>query len=73
MRGLAMTEARRARCKKAWLLGAAMLLPLAFATPDYNVALWWHTSIHDDPFLIWFRKELHALVETLVDPPFHVP
>lgn len=28
-----MTEARRARCKKAWLLGAAMLLPLAFAAP----------------------------------------
>jgi DNA-binding transcriptional LysR family regulator len=49
------------------------VLPLAFATPDYNVALWWHTSIHDDPFFVWFRKELHALVETLVDPPFHVP
>lgn len=49
------------------------VLPLAFETPDYNVALWWHTSIHDDPFLVWFRKELHALVEKLVDPPFHAP
>jgi DNA-binding transcriptional LysR family regulator len=47
------------------------IVPLAFDTPDYNVALWWHTSIHEDPFFVWFRKELHALVETLVDPPFH--
>lgn len=47
------------------------VVPLAFDTPDYNVALWWPTAIHEDPFFVWFRKELHALVDTLVDPPFH--
>ncbi|MEI7783132.1 MAG: LysR family transcriptional regulator [Betaproteobacteria bacterium] len=41
------------------------VVPLAFDPPDYNVALWWHTSVHDDPFFVWFRHELHALVQQM--------
>ncbi len=38
------------------------VVPLAFETPDYDVALWWHTSLHEDPFFVWFRRELTDLV-----------
>ena len=41
------------------------VVPLAFDPPDYNVALWWHTTVHDDPFFVWFRQELQALVQQM--------
>ncbi len=39
------------------------VVPLDFETPDYDVALWWHTGIQDDPFFIWLRHELTELVQ----------
>lgn len=39
------------------------VVPLAFETPDYDVALWWHTTLHDDPFFIWLRRELTELIQ----------
>lgn len=39
------------------------VVPLAFETPDYDVALWWHTTLHEDPFFIWLRRELTELLQ----------
>jgi DNA-binding transcriptional LysR family regulator len=39
------------------------VVPLAFVTPDYDVALWWHTTLHDDPFFTWLRRELTELIQ----------
>jgi DNA-binding transcriptional LysR family regulator len=42
------------------------VVPLAFETPDYDVALWWHTSVHEDPFFVWLMRELTELARNPV-------
>jgi len=44
------------------------VVPLAFETPDYDVALWWHNSLHEDPFFVWLRRELMALMQQTALP-----